>query len=233
MRNLKKRNDRQDTIDKFTDENRMVSFGAIKRFIIGKYKWAASFIFKNKNNIATNKHKAYIGWFSDVEANLNQYGNVEAIQAYPYFSSEERAKLPRFYTELSSRQYRNVGQEYAEYDQITKVDLSDKISIDFDDIGTENRFDIYHAYGDIPAFVTAGYKIPGKYLRINQHVKTDIKFNKTEIYLNDARTDILSHPEVIDYIDSLTVPTNNKWIGSGELIFTPIISEGEGADETV
>lgn len=204
--NYKKKNQYKETIEKFSDENRLVSFGVVKNFISGKYKWLATYVFKNKNNTQTNKHKAFIGWFSDVELNLNEYGNVQEMASDIYFNRRSRPKFPEFFVELSSKQYRTIGQEYTEYDTIQHVDLSGKIVIDFFDIGSENHVDIFHTYGDIPAFVVSGYKIPllsggYKYIRENPQVQVNIKFNNAEIILNDNREDILTNSDVLSYID--------------------------------
>ena len=122
--NYKKKNPYKETIDKFTDENRLVSFGVIKTFISGRLKWLSSFMFKNRNNTQTNKHRAFIGWFGEVENILTEYGNVADINDKVFFDGRERPKFPRFYKELSSKQYGLIGQEYAEYDNIERVDIS-------------------------------------------------------------------------------------------------------------
>ena len=72
-------------------------------------------MFKNRNNTQTNKHRAFIGWFGEVENILTEYGNVEDINDKVFFDGRERPKFPKFYKELSSKQYGLIGQEYAEY----------------------------------------------------------------------------------------------------------------------
>lgn len=232
--NYKKKNPYKETIDKFTDENRLVSFGVIKTFISGRLKWLSSFMFKNRNNTQTNKHRAFIGWFGEVENILTEYGNVADINDKVFFDGRERPKFPRFYKELSSKQYGLIGQEYAEYDNIERVDISDKIEIPVGEV--QNTVNVYHNVGDSPAFVAAGYKInppapdtytasvsrngieveadpvfaPVRYVKENPQLQHNIKFNNLEIVLGDQIDDILSNQLVKDQISkSGGVPMNN------------------------
>jgi hypothetical protein len=218
FRNYKKKNTYKETVDKFSDENRLVSFGVIKNFISNRYKWLASYVFKHKNNVQTNKHRAFIGWFGEKENLLNEYGNISSYATHPFFDTD-RPKLPRFYNELSSWQYRMVGQEHAEYDKIERVNISGKIVIPFDQIGLNNSHKVYHKFGDIPAFVSSGYKIPGRYIRENPQTEVNVRFNNVEIVLEDTQEDVLSNPLVNDYIGSLPneITIVTPWTADGDL----------------
>jgi hypothetical protein len=219
--NYKKKNPYKESLEKFTDENRLVSFGVVKSFISGRYHWLASFLFKNRNNTQTNKHRALIGWFSDVEMNLNEYGNVYDLVGNVYFNKRPRPRIPQFYNELSSKQYKLIGQEYAEYDVIRHVDMSGKIEIPFADIGKQNHVDIFHKFGDAPAFICSGYKIPTitgyRYVMENPHTQSNIKFGNVEIVFDDKKDAALSNPYVLAYIKTLTPSATVQILGIGNL----------------
>jgi hypothetical protein len=236
--NYKKKNPYKETIEKFSDENRLVSFGVVKSFISGKYKWLASYLFKGRNNTQTNKHRAFIGWFSDVELTLNEYGNIQELVSQPYFERRPRPKLPEFFVELASKQYRALGQEYTEYDTIQHVDLSGRIEIPFIDIGKENHKDVFHTFGDIPAFVCSGYIIPDYYtgqqiyVRQNPQVQVNLKFNNAEIILNDRRSDILNYEAVRLYLDGQesVVSAPADITGNGNLVASSPVLENRSTD---
>ena len=228
--NYKKSNQYKDAIDKFSDENRNMSFGVVKSFITGRYKWLATYLFKNRNNTQTNKHRAFIGFYSDVEMDVNEYGSVAALQVTEYFNGRTRPKFPRFFYELSSKQYKAIGQEYVDFDAIRYVDESGKIEIDFEDIGLVNHHDIYHTFGDCPAFVMAGYKIPlvaGDYVYCieNQPDAVDIKLNNVEIIMNDDGEDLMNNDYVKLYLASATCLLEQY---NNELVANKNIMSGQG-----
>ena len=133
--NYKRPNIYKEALNTLTDESLHFAFGAVRSASTNRYKWIADYLFKNKNNILSNKHRMFIGFFSNKQMILSEYGNIEELQADTYmsvyFNGKEKTKLPEFIYELESGRYRAVGQQYAEYDEIEYTDPSGKFfSID-------------------------------------------------------------------------------------------------------
>ena len=209
--NYKKINIFKQILEKFSDENRMMCFGVVKSFVAGRYKWVATYLFKNRNNTSTNKHRAFVSFYSDVEMNKNEFGNVPELQSNPVLERIERPKQSKFDHELSSKQYKTLGQEYVEFDSIDYIDASGVLSSNplTTPMGHE---DVFHVYGDAPVFVAAGYRIvtfsplnPTEYIVVytyeNPPVEINLKYNNIEIVMNDDTKDLYSNEYFLSYID--------------------------------
>jgi len=210
--NFKKINIFKQILETFTDENRLMFFGVLKTYVSGRYKWVASFLYKSRNNVATNKHKCNLSFYSDLEMFINEFGNVAALQANLAMSVAERVKIAKFSHEMSSKQYKKLGQEYVEYDQIDYVDASGREELDpFRTDG--NHIDVFHKYGDAPAFVVAGYRLLewsaglDEFVPIynyeNQAAMVNIQFNNLEIILNDDPKDLYFNSTFKQYIHDI------------------------------
>ena len=189
--NYKKPNKYKETIEQFGDMNRPMFFGLVRNFISERFKWVAQFLFKNRNNTQTNKHRCFIAFYSDVEMLKNEYGNVAEIEFNPALYGYERPKLGRFPYEMTSRQYRTLGVEYVEFDKIEYIDPSGKL------IDPINFTDIYHPHGDSPVFIAAGYRVRDGldyvYVIENMPIEVQLKFNNIEVTLGDDSKDIYTN----------------------------------------
>lgn len=220
--NYKKINIFKQILEQFTDENKFMFFGVFKSFISGRYKWIASFLFKSRNNIQANKHKCYTSFYSDVEMNLNQFGNVSDIQNYITVDGIARAKIAKFSYELSSKQYKNLGQEHTEFNQIDFINASGQFNLDPFRVG-DNNLDVFHKHGDSPAFVVAGYKLK-KYdneyggvfpiYTYENQPEVNIKYNSLEIILNDDAKDLYSNSTFKAYISGISTSSEGL-LGGG------------------
>ena len=216
-RNYKRPNIYRQLLDTYTEENKPISSGIVKAFSSQRFKWVAQYMFKAKNNTATNKHKAWVAFFSDYEMTLTEYANIQYLQSRSLWLGEiSRPQLPVIYHELSSKQYKKIGQEYVEYDEIAFADPSNLLLANGDSdtgynlvlgeaitepsgITDEARVvTITHTYGDAPVFVATGYKFHG-YLGkdwmdfANPPSRIALFNDRVEVYVNDDPKDIYTH----------------------------------------
>ena len=138
LTNYKRPNYYKDLIKNFTDGNKHFSFGVANGFSSIKFRWVADFLFKHRNNTHTNKHRAFISFFSNKDMALSEYGNIlELQQDFPnYLDGVAKTKIPEFSYEFASRQYSLIGVEHKEFDEIDYIDASDRLFAN-DDAGTE------------------------------------------------------------------------------------------------
>ena len=215
--NNKKKNKYKEKLNKFSNENKFISSGVAKSFSDKKYSWLADFLFKSRNNTDTNKHKAFISFFSNKEIAISEFGHIALVQyRFPFLKDYKRERMSLFTYELSSRQYRLVGQEHTEFDLIEYINASDKIFADNDNGSginliinegddDENTVFVNHEYNDSPVFHCEGYKLYNKlkeigsnsyprnvYIWANPANSCDINLNNFQINLNDSNTDLLS-----------------------------------------
>jgi len=251
LTNYKRPNYFKDLIESFSDENRHFSFGSVKGFSSEKYKWVADYLFKHRNNTQTNKHRAFIAFFNNKDTALSEYGNIlELQQTFDILDGQEKTKFPKFYYEMSSSQYKRIGQEYTEFDDIEYIDASG-IIFSNNDAGTlydlilgsaylldgeEKRLvDINHTYGDAPVYVAVGYKFYeyetgiDKFIWDNPPEGVEINFNNFKVILNDNDKDLYTHPKFKQYIES----SQSTPITSGTILINLIGSGSFTSEESI
>ena len=181
-------------VNRFSQDNRNVNFKHVRSVSSNPYRWQATTRFKVRNNFQTSKHLAYIGFYSDNEMMLNRYGNVFEANVNNFFLLNSRPQAAARQYELSTNQYKKLGQEYAEFDLIEYVDASAVITKTLDH--ADNVIEVFHNQGDAPVFVTAGYSIvntgDGKtyYSVENEPVSILIAMNGFVITVADDESDI-------------------------------------------
>lgn len=254
--NPKRSNPFRSALDTFSGDSFSASFRSIRSVTSGFYRWLATTRFKVRGNTKTNKHRAFIDFYTDHDMLLNRYGNVFEANGNRFFNNNPRPMMALRSYELSTNQYRVLGQEYAEFDTIKFIDASGVIELELDH--DNQRLAEFHDSGDAPVFVTVGYKIPnpktGKTYWVieNEPVSVEILFNTFVITLNDDERDIRSDKEFVaalyaaDAVDglegwyetptegfgSLIVPAievnGGNTFGEGEIFLPEIIAEGVG-----
>lgn len=137
-------------IEQFNDLSKPTTAGIAFGFSDKKYTWLADFLFKHQDNTFINKHTGYVSFFSDRHIMYQEYKNVTAVtDVYPFFTSEKYS--PHTY-ELTTKQYRRVSQNYAEYDLIELINKSELLSLDIEATEMQinhwsGRYPVYKAFG--------------------------------------------------------------------------------------
>ena len=140
----------------FSDENRPMYTGIVKGYSTKKYSWINDFLFKHRTNFSTNSNIAYVSFFSDRETVYQEYGNIpELYIQYPFLQTYQREKIPSASYELSSPQYRKIGQKNTDFDLIQFINASGKL------YSQNGELNINHYYKYDPIFHAEGYKIYG------------------------------------------------------------------------
>ena len=185
-------------VDTFSRDNRDINFSHLRSVSSNPYRWQATTRFKVRNNFQTNKHMGWVCFYSDIEMMLNRFGNCDGFCMNNFFRTNPRPMTAQRRYELSTDQYKNVGQEYAEFDLIEYVDENGVITRTLDH--TDSSIQIFHDLGDAPVFVTSGYSIynvgTGKtyYSIQNEPVNIQIEMDSFIIETNDTQYDICSDP---------------------------------------
>lgn len=137
-------------VEQFNDLSKPMTAGMAFGFSDDKYTWLADFLFKHNGNTFINKHTGYVSFFSDKHMMYHEYKNVTAVtDVYPFFTSDKYS--PHTY-ELTTKQYRRVSQNYAEYDLIELINKSDLLSMDIEETEIQinhwsGRYPVYKAFG--------------------------------------------------------------------------------------
>lgn len=218
--NPQKSNYYNDTLSTFSDENRPMYTGIVKGYSTKKYSWISDFLFKHRTNFSTNSNIAYVSFFSDREMVYQEYGNIpELYTQYPFLQTYQREKIPATSYELSSPQYRKIGQKNTDFDLIQFINASGKPSVPNDVTTTTpapapttpapqpyNELNINHDYKYDPIFHAEGYRILGypnnksKFIWVTDYAYCDEQIPKIDfatlnlsnfvIYLGNSQTDI-------------------------------------------
>jgi len=198
--NYKKINVYNETIKKFSDENRGFFFGAVRSKSSDRYRWVADFKFKHRNNTQSNKHSCFIDFYGNRDMLLSDYGNTKEVWDKESLAfQEDKKKLSDFRYELSSPQYRYIGQEHAEFDEIDYFDASGQLTAEM--VFPDNKITITHNYGDVPVLISAGYVIDNRYyIWENEPESIQINHNNVVVELNDSESDIFLNEEYIEMV---------------------------------
>jgi len=210
--NPQKENFHKTVINNFSENNKFISSGLVRSSSENKYTWIADYLFKIRNNFTTNNHLCSISFFSNKEIMISNFGNITELQnKFEFLKTYEREKYSPYTYELSSNQYKIVGQEYTEFDLIEYINASDKV-FSYSDTPTnginivinkgeinENAISINHSYNDSPIFHAEGYKVynypsaKNTYLWSNEADEVGFNLNNLKIDLNDKQQDLTSH----------------------------------------
>jgi hypothetical protein len=228
FRNYNRQNYFKNLIDSFSKDTAHVGFGVTKAYASARYKWVAEFLYKHHNNIATNTHKAYVAFYNNNDIIDSEYGNVAALMVEPYslvLGVSARTKFPIIYHEFTSKQYKNISQEYIDSDYIEFLLLSGRLESDKydpavlgDGVDGDREVNIFHQYGDTPIFVASGYVynkgLAGeKYVFDNQPNEIEVMLNRARIVTNDSQEDVYNTEEFREAM--IADPITN---GSGNII---------------
>jgi hypothetical protein len=177
--NHNKNNYYNNTLIKFSDENRPIFTGLAKGYSTKRYKWLNDYLFKHRTNLATNSNIAYVSFFSDREMVYQEYGNISKLyNKYPFLTGYERQKLSPYSYELSSNQYRKIGQKNTDFDLIQFINASEQRKIDailsptsttttsttsttIAPTSSVGELSINHNYKYDPIFHAEGYRLKG------------------------------------------------------------------------
>lgn len=207
LTNYKKLNIYNETLEKFSNENRGFFFGSVRGKSSDRYKWVADFKFKHRNNVQSNKHNCFIDFYGNRDMLLSDYGNTKAVWDKGSLAFQEnKKKFSDFRYELSSTQYMILGQEHAGFDEISYFDASGQLAAEmvFDD----NEVSIKHDCGDVPALISAGYAIDNRYyIWANEPESIQVNHNNIIVKLNDSESDIFLNEEYIEMAISYPVGT--------------------------
>ena len=106
-----------------TKNDRAFFSGSAKAYTVKeKLTWSGDFLFKHRDNLATNPHTAYLSFFSDHDIVVDEYGSIEGLHsAYPFFTTYEHRPLSPYSQELSDNQYAKLGQKSVECELVSLV----------------------------------------------------------------------------------------------------------------
>ena len=109
-----------------TKNDRAFFSGSAKAYTVKeKLTWSGDFLFKHRDNLATNPHTAYLSFFSDHDITVDEYGSIEGLHsAYPFFTTYEHSPLSPYSQELSDNQYAKLGQKSVECELVSLVNTS-------------------------------------------------------------------------------------------------------------
>jgi hypothetical protein len=242
--NCKRPNVYKEVLDRFSEDNKPMYAGVVKSATKTKYRWMATYLFKNRNNTQTNSHRAWLCFYGNNDMLGNEYGSIDAIfQGFRHLNGTLRTKIPYVAYELTTNQYKRIGQEYTEFDGVEYFDFSDTLysndnygseSTDYDvligdpvviDGQTKRMIRVIHRYGDAPAIVGVGYVIHysgglDTYYYDCPPDSVEIGYNEFRIILGDLESDVYNLPYFKDYVETLTPYASGHYsdIGGGALV---------------
>jgi len=156
-------------ITEFSDISSLIVTGVAKGYASNKYSWVSDFLSKHSGNLSINPHIGHVAFYSERDIFQQSYGNIERLHNhYPFLSDYNFSIFPKYYEELSTKQYFKVGQKFSEYDIVQYVNISELYtltlrSLDPDYHWNRVNFNIKHEYYRAPAFYTSGYKVDMEY----------------------------------------------------------------------
>lgn len=145
------------SIESFSEDNKPFGSGVSKGFSSTKYAWLSDFLFNHTDNDYINPHIGTISFFSDREIFLSEYGNVTSIyDNYPFLSNIPRKMYSDSSFEMTTKQYSQTGQKYAEFDLIEYLNESQQVIQD--SFGSNFTIQVNHGYHRAPVYVAVVYK---------------------------------------------------------------------------